>query len=79
MTNRSQSTNSKPSFKRENRYPTFIPTVPVQQFVHFVQTSLPKLKFSEIHGDPLEWPEWPSLFTATIHDAPFDGIGERSH
>ena len=36
----------------------------------FVQTSLPKLKLSEFHGGPLEWSDWSSLFTATIHNAP---------
>ena len=70
---------SKPTFKSENDFPSFTPAVPVQQPVQFVQTSLPKLKLSEFHGDPLEWPEWSSLFTATIHIAPIDDNAKMSH
>ena len=70
---------AKPSFKVENTFPSFTPAVPVQPPVHFVQTSLPKLKLSEFHGDPLEWPEWSSLFTATIHNAPIDDNAKMSH
>ena len=44
-----------------------------------VQTSLPKLKLSEFRGDPLEWPEWSSLFTPTIHNAPIDDNAKMSH
>ena len=67
-----------PTFKEENTFPSLTPAVPVQQPVHFVQTSLPKLKLSEFHGDPLEWPEWSSLFTATIHNAPIDDNAKMS-
>ena len=67
------------TFKVENPFPSFIPAVPVHQPVQFVQTSLPKLKLSEFHGDPLEWPEWSSLFTATIHNAPIDDNAKMSH
>ena len=42
-------------------------------------TSLPKLKWSEFAGDPLEWPEWSSLFTAVIHNAPIDDNAKMSH
>ena len=70
---------AKPSFKIESGIPSFTPAVPVQPPVHFVQTSLPKLKLSEFHGDPLEWPEWSSLFTATIHNAPIDDNAKMSH
>ena len=70
---------AKPSFKKESEYPSFTPAVPVQQPVHFVQTSLSKLKLSDFHGDPLEWPEWSSLFTATIHNAPIDDNAKMSH
>ena len=70
---------AKPSFKIKSDIPSFTPAVPVQPPVHFVQTSLPKLKLSEFHGDPLEWPEWSSLFTATIHNAPIDDNAKMSH
>ena len=43
-----------PTFKVEHPFPSFTPAVPVHQPVQFVQTSLPKLKLSEFHGDPLE-------------------------
>ena len=45
-----------------------------------VQTSsLPKLKMTEFAGDPLEWPEWSSLFNAVIHNAPIDGNAKMSY
>ena len=70
---------AKPSFKIESEFPFFTPAVPVQQPVHLVQTRLPKLKLSEFHGDPLGWPDWSSLFTATIHNAPIDDNAKMSH
>ena len=30
-------------------------------------SSLPKLKLNNFDGNPLEWPEWSSMFTATVH------------
>ena len=45
-----------------------------------VQTSsLTKLKMTEFAGDPLEWPEWSSLFNAVIHNAPIDNNAKMSH
>ena len=45
-----------------------------------VQTSsLPKLKMTEIAGDPLEWPDWSSLFNAVLHNAPVDDNAKMSH
>ena len=41
--------------------------------------SIPKVKISEVHKDPLEWPEWSSLFTATIHNAPIDDNAKMGH
>ena len=34
---------------------------------------------TEFAGDPLEWPEWSSLFNAFIHNAPFDENAKMSH
>ena len=68
-----------PTFKVENPLPSFSPAVPLQQFVKFVQTSSPKLKISEFHGDPLEKPDWSSMFTATIHNAPIHDNAKLSH
>ena len=42
-------------------------------------TSLPKLRMTEVAGDPLEWPEWSSLFNAVIHNAPIDDNAKMSH
>ena len=39
--------------------------------------SILKLKISEFHGDALEWPEWSSLFTATIYNAPIDDNSKK--
>ena len=74
--------NSKGGFEKTHVKPesqAFMPSSFVQQPVQIVQTSLPKLKISEFHGDPLEWPEWSSLFTATIHNAPIDDNAKMSH
>ena len=38
--------------------------------------SIPKLKLSEF---PLKWPEWSSLFTAFIHNAPIDDNSKMGH
>ena len=37
------------------------------------------MKLSEYHEDSLKWPEWFSLFTATIHNAPFDDNAKLNH
>ena len=70
---------AKRSFKVENYFPSFTPALPVQQPVYFVQTSKPKFKLSELHGDPLERPKWCSLFTAPIHNAPIDENAKMNH
>ena len=70
---------AKLSFKIESEFPSLTPAVPVQQPVHFVQTSSSKLKLSEFHEDPLERTEWSYLFTATIHNAPVDDNAKMSH
>ena len=45
-----------------------------------VQTSsLSKLKMTQFAGDPLEWPEWSSLFNAVIHKAPIGDNAKMSH
>ena len=33
-------------------------------------SGLPKLKLTEFSGDPLEWPEWSSLFDVVVHQKP---------
>ena len=58
-------------------------SLPFQQSVLHqctVQTSsLPKLKITEFAGDPLEWPEWSSLFNAVIHNASIDDNARMGH
>ena len=44
-----------------------------------MHVSIPKLTKSEFNGDPLEWPEWSCLFTATIHNAPIDDNAKLGH
>ena len=34
---------------------------------------------TDFAGDPLEWPEWSSLFNAVIHNAPIDDNAKMSH
>ena len=41
--------------------------------------SIPKLKKSDFHEDFLKWPEWSSLFAATIHNAPIDDNAQMGH
>ena len=33
---------------------------------HSSSSSLPKLKLNSFHENPLEWPEWSSMFMATV-------------
>ena len=40
---------------------------------------LPKLKMTELAGEPLNWPEWSSPFNAVIHNAPIDDNAKRIH
>ena len=57
------------------------PTVGLTPQMQWMQpaSSLPKLKLKEFTGDPLEWPEWSSLFNAVIHNAPIDDNTKMSH
>ena len=45
----------------------------------FFKSSSPKLKLSQISGDPLEWPEWSQLFQATVHAANMDDTVKMNH
>ena len=60
-----------------------VDNIPFQQAVvpHWTvqASSLPKLKMTEFAGDPLDWPEWSSLFNAVIHNAPIDDKAKMSH
>ena len=40
---------------------------------------MPKLKLTEISGDPLEWPEWSKLFQAIVHAANMDDSVRMNH
>ena len=64
---------AKPAIKTEPNFQPQFSAVPLTQMsTQVMHVSIPKLKISQFHGDPLEWPEWSSLFTATIHNAPID-------
>ena len=45
----------------------------------FTPPSLPKLKLAAFSGDPIEWPEWSSAFTAMVHNAPILDNQKISH
>ena len=71
---------AKPAFKFEPKFQSEFSAVPLTQMsTQLMHMSIPKLKNSEFHGDPLEWPEWSSLFTATIHNAPIDDSAKMGH
>ena len=71
---------AKPAIKTEPYFQPQFSAVPLTQMsTQVMHVSIPKLKISEFHGDPLEWPEWSSLFTATIHNAPIDDNAKMGH
>ena len=71
---------AKPAFKNEPKFQPQFSTVPLTQMsTQVIHVSIPQLKISDFHGDPLEWPEWSSLFTATIHNAPIDDNAKKGH
>ena len=41
--------------------------------------SLPKLKLNNFDGNPLEWPEWSSMFIATVNQRPIPDSKKMSH
>ena len=64
---------ARPAIKTELCFQPQFSAIPLTQMsTQVMHMSIPKLKISEFHGDLLEWPEWSSLFTATIHNAPID-------
>ena len=42
-------------------------------------SSLPKLKLNNFDGNPLEWPEWSSMFIATVDQRPIPDSEKISH
>ena len=42
-------------------------------------SSLPKLKLNNFDGNPVEWPEWSSLFIATVDQRPIPDSEKMSH
>ena len=42
-------------------------------------SSLPKLKFNNCDGNALEWPEWSSMFIATVDQRPIPDSEKMSH
>ena len=43
------------------------------------RSSLPKLKSNNFDGNPLEWPEWSSMFIATVDQRPIPDSEKMSH
>ena len=71
---------AKPALKTEPYFQPHYSAVPLTQMsTQVMHVSIPKLKISEFNGDPLEWPEWSSLFTATFHNAPIDDNVKMGH
>ena len=67
----------KPAIKTESYFQRLFSSIQLTQMsTQVMHMSIPKLKISQVHGDSLEWPEWLSLFTATIHHAPIDDNAE---
>ena len=42
-------------------------------------TNLPKLKLNNFDGNPLEWPEWSSMFIAIVYQRPIPNSMKVSH
>ena len=42
-------------------------------------SNLPKLKLNNFDGNPLEWPEWSSMFIATVNLQPIPDSAKMSH
>ena len=71
---------AKPAIKTEPYFqPQFSAKLLTQMSTQVMHMRIPKLRISEFHGDPLEWPEWSSLCTATIHNAPIDDNAKIGH
>ena len=71
---------AKPAIKTEPYLQPQFSIIPLTQMsTQVMHMSIPKLKMSEFHGDSLERPEWSSLFTATIHNAPIDNNAKMGH
>ena len=71
---------AKPAFKiQPNFLPEFSAVPLTQTSTQVMHMSIPNLRISEFHGNLLEWPEWSSLFTATIHNAPIDDNAKMGH
>ena len=37
--------------------------------LNYGSSSLPKLQLKKFDGDPLQWPDWSSMFKSIVHDA----------
>ena len=71
---------AKPAIKTEPYFQPQFSAVPlIKMSTQVMHVSIPYFKKSKFHGDYLEWPEWSSLFTATIHNAPIDDKAKMGH
>ena len=48
---------------------TDIASRPERKRVTYSCSSLPKLQLKKFDGDPLQWPDWSSMFKSIVHDA----------
>ena len=47
--------------------------------LNYGSSSLPKLQLKKFDGDPLQWPDWSSMFKSIVHDADLSLNGKMQH
>ena len=58
---------------------TDIASSPERKHVIYSCSSLPKLQLKKFDGDPLQWPDWSSMFKSIVHDADLSLNGKMHH
>ena len=54
-------------------------TTAERKHVTYSCSSLPKLQLKKFDGDPLQWPDWSSMFKSIVHDADLSLNGKMQH
>ena len=80
----SQSKTSKPVYQSwveclPKTAQTDIASSPERKHVTYSCSSLPKLQLKKFDGDPLQWPDWSSMFKSIVHDADLSLNGKMQH
>ena len=58
---------------------TDIASSPEWKRVTYGSSSLPKLQLKKFDGDPLQWPDWSSMFKSVVRDADLSLNGKIQH